>query len=843
MSTPPVSADKVDTAAAVAPHQPYIPASQNPVEMTIRALLLGSILGIVFAASSVYLAVRVGMTVSASIPIAVLSIAIFRAFGKSKSSILENTIVQTTGSAGESLAFGVAAALPALLLMGYDIDFLHALLVAGLGGVLGVLMMIPLRYGLIVQEHGKLMYPEGTACADVLIVGEQGGTNARTVVVGFLVGAAYKFGYAGLRLWREVIDANLWTDIKLAAGKILHKGYYGAQVQAEISPELLGVGYIIGPKVAGITFAGGVLSYLVLIPAIKFFGDGFNEPFLTQTGLTIRDMSPDHVRSAYVLYIGAGAVATGGLISLLRSLPTIVNAFKRGMQTFMASRQRGDAAGPELPRTEQDLPITVVLIGSLLLVLLIWLIPTLHVNFVSAMLIIVFGFFFVTVSARITGEIGSSSNPISGMVVATLLITCLLFLLFGWTSAQDRFMALTTAAIVGIAASNGGTTAQDLKTAHLVGGTPRRQQIALFVGVLTSAAVIGLTLITLNDAYTSVIPEPHPGVKTTHAGEKTYTQQRFKFALDEAKLTEQGYALKDLSGTAWASGFELKKLDQGYALLTFGGGALAEINKLQLRGDNKPTVPVTAFGTASEWDQIVWKTGYVRGDSDQLQTGKYLVDERGDAMYVVDPAIGGRVTEYQGHKLTRFVAPKAQLFSLIIDGILTQKLPWSLVLIGVFIALMLELCGVSALPFAVGVYLPIATSAPIFFGGMIRWLVDRIRNRGKAENAAETEFSPGVLLASGYIAGGAIAGTLLAFLRIPAEGKFADALNLPARTGQENGLGRLLNLLGESEHHDPIWSALFGFAVFGVLCALLYRTGTKGQSGASATHTSPPPAK
>lgn len=832
MSTPPVSADRVETAAATAPHQPYIPATQNPIEMTIRALVLGSVLGIVFAASSVYLAVRVGMTVSASIPIAVLSIAVFRALGKS--SILESTIVQTTGSAGESLAFGVAAALPALLFMGYDVDIWHAFLVAGLGGVLGVLMMIPLRYGLIVQEHGKLMYPEGTACADVLVVGEQGGTNARTVIVGFLLGAGYKFAYAGLKLWREVIGAKLWIPIKDAAGKITgHKGFLGASVQLEVSPELLGVGYIIGPKIAGVTFAGGVLSYLILIPLIKFFGSGLQSPLVSPAGTLIADMDPDTIRNHYVLYIGAGAVATGGLISLIRSFPTIINAFRRGFQTFIASRKSKDSA-PLLPRTEQDLPITVVLVGSLLLVLAMWLIPTLEVNFLSAVLILFCGFFFVTVSARITGEIGSSSNPISGMVVATLLITCLIFLLAGWTSAEDRFMALTTAAIVGIAASNGGTTAQDLKTAYLVGGTPRRQQLALFVGVITSAAFIGGTLVLLNKGATAIIPEAHPGAKITHPTSETMTQAEYSFALDTSKLAAKGMDETKLSQQLWQSaGLELRKTGEAYSLRSFQVRPAAEIQSAKL-GDST----VAELGAVSQLPDRTYTIGFVRENQAEVPTGKYLVDEANTIQYVVDPGIGGRVTEYQGQKLTRYDAPKARLFSLIIDGILTQKLPWELVLLGVFIALMLELCGVASLPFAVGVYLPISTSAPIFLGGLVRYFVERLR--GKAKSDAESEFSPGTLLSSGYIAGGAIAGVILAVIAIPRGGALLRTINLPLMT-EGSGFGHLLNAIGESEAAHPVWSAMWGLLVFGALAAYLLWTGWKGKAGASESHTATKP--
>ncbi|HYO73093.1 MAG TPA: OPT/YSL family transporter, partial [Archangium sp.] len=301
---PPISEDRVPVAQAATPlvHPPYVPASESRPELTLRGLALGSVLGIVFGASSVYLAVKVGLTVSASIPIAVLSIAIFRALGRSN--ILENTIVQTVGSAGESLAFGIAAALPALLLLGYDIDLMHAFLVASLGGVLGVLMMIPLREGLIVHEHGKLTYPEGTAAADVLVVGEEGGTNARTVVLGFTVGGLYKFAYAGLHLFKEVVGTALGWVKTTAAGVAQRVGYTGGSVSMEVSPELLGVGYIIGPQVASITFAGSVLSYLILIPLISFFGGGLEQPLLRPDGMLIRDMDPDTVRDAYVLYIG-----------------------------------------------------------------------------------------------------------------------------------------------------------------------------------------------------------------------------------------------------------------------------------------------------------------------------------------------------------------------------------------------------------------------------------------------------------------------------------------------------------------------------------------------------------
>ncbi|RKH62276.1 OPT family oligopeptide transporter [Corallococcus aberystwythensis] len=816
--SPPVVDDRVPLAEAhgSAPHKPYVSPEQSPAELTIRGLVLGSVLGIVFAASSVYLAIKVGLTVSASIPVAVLSIAIFRALGRS--SILENTIVQTTGSAGESLAFGVAAALPALLILGYDISLTHAFLTAALGGVLGVLMMIPLRQGLIVQEHGKLTYPEGTASADVLIVGEQGGTNARTVILGFIIGGVYKFAYSGMKLFKEAIGTPI-------------KGLKAATLSTEVSPELLGVGYIIGPRVAGITFAGGVLSYLILIPMISFFGSGMDTPLLVHNGMLIKDMSPDQIRNAYVLYIGAGAVATGGLISLIRSLPTIVGAFKRSVETLRQSRTQG--ALPTVLRTDQDLPITVVLVGSALLILAIWLAPPLHVNFISAILIVIFGFFFVTVSARITGEIGSSSNPISGMVVATLLVTCLVYLLFGWTSSPDRFMALTTAAIVGIAASNGGTTAQDLKTAFLVGGTPKKQQIALFVGVLTSAMFIGLVLVLLNQGATAVIPETHPGVQVTEMSTDTRTQHTYRWEVSQDALTQRGMTPALLKRSLWAERLDMVPADGALELRSWRPLSAQELSNLKLAPATGPSLKLSDAGPVTAGPDRVYKEGFVRGADTPVPAGRYLVDDQGSIQYVVDPGIGGRISEYEGQTLTRYSAPKAQLFALIIDGILTQRLPWDLVLLGVFIALMLELCGVSSLPFAVGVYLPISSSAPIFVGGMVRHFVDKLRGG----SAAESEFSPGTLMSSGYIAGGYIAGVLIAFLEIASDGAWTRAINLPALFGHENAVGAFLNAVGESELSHPTWSNVWGLAFFAVLTAVLFRSAVKGKSGAEA----PPP--
>jgi putative OPT family oligopeptide transporter len=795
------------------------PLAPTPRELTVRGLVLGSVLGVMFAASSVYLSVKVGLTVSASIPVAVLSIAVFRILGRS--SVLENCMVQTTGSAGESLAFGVATALPALLFMGYELDLVHAFLVALLGGVLGVLMMIPLRHGLVVEESATLSFPEGTACAEVLEAGERGGTTARLVVGGFLIGAIYKTAYAGFRLWREIIGGLLGWVERLGNGTVVRHGFPGASISMEISPELLGVGYIIGPRVAGITFAGGVLSFLVLIPMIRFFGDGLATPLLSPEGMLIRDMGPDEIHRTYVLYIGAGAVATGGLISLLRSMPSIVEAFRRGMRTFLASR-RGQTV--DVPRTEQDLPISIVLGGSLLLVLLIWLAPPLQVNLVSALLIVVAGFFFVTVSSRITGEIGSSSNPISGMTVATLLVTCLIYLMLGWTSPADRFMALTTAAIVGMAASNGGTTAQDLKTAQIVGATPSKQQIAIFIGVVTSAIFIGPVLAAVNRGETAIVPESHPGIRVTHPSGEQMVQREFRFRPGPgagSTLTGQ-----ELAQQLWGRGLEVR-LDGGapVAIRTFR----TDVTAASLAGEElragegsvrEQAVTRTTLGTLGalgEPTERRLEVGFVRNDA-PIPTGKYLSDVAGNIEYVVDPGIGGRVAEVHGVKLTRFEAPKARLFSLIIDGILTRKLPWDLVLLGVALALMLEMSGVSALPFAVGVYLPVSTSAPLFVGGVVRWWVERRRA------GAESDASPGTLLASGYIAGGSLAGVVINLLHIPAGGSWIDALDVPARlAGRPGWLARVVEAVGDSPRAHPASSIGLGLVLFCLLALHLGR--------------------
>lgn len=716
--------------------QPYVsPDESSMPEFTWQAVVTGSILGIIFAASSLYLVLKVGMTVSASIPIAVLSISLFRGFSKllrmRGATILENNMVQTVGSAGESIAFGVGVTMPALMLLGYELDIWRIMTVGVLGGLLGILMMIPLRRAFIVKQHGKLPYPEGTACAEVLVAGERGGASAWMVFSGFFLAFIYKLLTNPLSVFRDTANWNLFRQGANGQTIGLHKGVLGG----EFTPELLGVGYIIGPKIAGITFAGGVLAYLVIAPAIALFGERLTEPLYPSQSVLIRDMDESALRSFYILYIGAGAVAAGGIISMLKSLPVIAGAVRAGISDIFRLGAEDEEAQR---RTDRDLSMGLVLGGSVLLIGLLAALPKvglgLHATgLIGAALVVMFGFLFVTVSSRLTGEIGSSSNPISGMTVATLLLTCLIFLLLGKTDSTAMLLALTIAAVVCVASSNGGTTAQDLKTGYLVGATPRLQQYGILIGAFSSALVLGATLFVLNQAGThySNLPEHLPKFRAPDVSQLTQTEKPGRPHTDDTNDYKVMYATEG----------------------------------------QYPGVP----------------------------PGKYLVDGSGTIRYVVDPAINGRfkyldadaaaiaaaTTEDERKKamsavtaLPKYDAPKTKLMAFIIDGILNQKLPWSLVLIGVLAAVTMELAGVASLPFAVGIYLPIQTSLPIFIGGMIRWFTDWWTKRG-TESEAESDSSPGVLLSSGLIAGGALAGVLAAFLRLaPDEWGWMDVLNL-----------------------------------------------------------------
>jgi putative OPT family oligopeptide transporter len=708
--------------------QPYIPAKAELPELTWSAVIMGSLLGILFGASSLYLLLKVGMTVSASIPVAVLAITIFRglsrAFGFRRATILENNVVQTAGSAGESIAFGVGATMPALMLLGYEMEWTQVMLVAVLGGLLGILMMIPLRRAFIVKLHGALPYPEGTACAKVLIVGEQGGSNARTVFLGFGVGFIYQLLMQALRFWSD--------EWKALIPRI--PGYTKAQVSLEPSPMLLGVGYIIGPRIASVMVAGGILASLLLVPMISFFGDGL--PAILPPGQQlIAKMDHEAIWVKYVRPIGAGAVATGGILSMLNALPMIV-ASVTGSLRDLRSGKRGDEGG--IARTERDLPMAVVFLGSLGLVLAIAaspLIPTeLPGRLIGGAMIVLFGFLFVTVSSRITGVIGSSSNPISGMTIATLLLTCLIFVLLGWVGPEYRLTALSIAGVVCIASSNGGTTSQDLKTGFLVGATPWKQQIAILIGALTSAIVMGGTLLLLNGAYT------------------TYTN-------DPAELPKPKAPAAEVRGT-----------DVGPDGKSYG----------------------------------IWR---VVNPLPGVQPGVYLVDESGQSHYLRDPGIGGRLTKTaSGTEIKKFNPPQPQIFATLIKGIMEKSLPWALIVLGAVLAIVMQLAGASALAFAVGVYLPLATTLPIFVGGVLRALVDRAR--GLTPEEAET--SPGTLMSTGLIAGGSLAGIIIALLRVVES--LGNKLDFSIKTAS-----------GETRYHIE---AIYAFAV---LVAILLAVGLAGK--------------
>ena len=708
--------------------QPYIPDKAELPELTWPPVLLGSLLGIVFGASSLYLFLKVSMTVSASIPVAVLSITIFRAlshaFGVRRATILENNIVQTAGSAGESIAFGVGAAMPALMLLGYELEWTRVMLVAVLGGLLGILMMIPLRRAFIVKQHGVLPYPEGNACAKVLIVGEQGGSNARTVFLGFGVGFIYQILMQATKFW-----AGEWQRAITGI-----TGYTKAVVSLEPAPALLGVGYIIGPRIASVMVGGGLITSLLLVPMIAYFGEG--TPGILPPGQQrIADMSAGAISGQYVRYIGAGAVAAGGILSMINALPLIAASVTGSLRDLRSGRSGEKGA---VPRTERNLPMAVVIFGSLGLVLAVAASPLIPTDFIGRLIggamIVLFGFLFVTVSSRITGVIGSSSNPISGMTIATLLLTCLIFVMLGWVGPEYRLAALSIAGVVCIASSNGGTTSQDLKTGFLVGATPWKQQASILVGALVSAVVMGGTLLLLNSAYTTV-------------------------TADANELPKVSAPAAELKGS------ELGPDGQSY--------------------------------------RVWWVTNPRPG----VQPGKYLADEAGKVHYLVDPGIGGRLTKTSsGAAIQKFNPAQPRLFATLIEGIMSKELPWGLVILGAVLAIVMQLVGVSALAFAVGVYLPLATTLPIFVGGALRGLVDRARRF----TAEEAETSPGTLMSTGLIAGGSLAGIIIALLVVFED--FSKKIDYSFKTAS-----------GEAGYHIPAIGA------FAAMVAILLVVGVVGK--------------
>ena len=603
-TTPAGGADSVSDEAPA----PYVSPGESPPEATFKAVLAGIAFGILFGAANSYLGLRAGLTISTSIPVAVMTVALFRALraGGMRTSILEANMSQTVGSASSSVASGVIFTLPAIFLWGFSTDLLQITLLAVAGGLLGVLFMIPLRPYLIVREHPNLPYPEGTACAEVLKASESGGARARNVFIGLGIGALFK----GLTGWIRAVPDQLVVNIPF-----LRKG----QLASEVSAALFGVGYILGPRIATIMVGGGLLSWLVIIPLIAWWGEGRVEPFFPETALPIDDMTPSQLWSRYVRYIGAGAVATGGLITLIRSIPTMVKSFRIGAAQIR-DRLSGEAEAASIPRNERDLSLRTVGIGALVVFAVLTLLPQAFSSIeitvgraLAALLVTIFAFFFVTVSSRIVGLVGVTSNPTSGMTIATLLATSSIFLLLGWTDDAGKVAALTVGAVVAIAASIAGDTSQDLKTGFLLGATPKRQQVGEIVGVLTSAAFVAMTVLLLAGAY------------------------------------------------------------------GFGGQELP--------------------------------------------------------------------------------APQATLMKLVIDGVLAQSLPWGLVAIGAGIAIVAELLRIPSLPFAVGVYLPVATMFPVFLGGLLRMLLER---RAHSEEDKLARRDRGILLGSGLVGGEGLIGVVIA---------------------------------------------------------------------------------
>lgn len=672
--------------------KPFVAPESKMAELTVKSILMGSLFGVIFGAATVYLALKAGLTVSASIPIAVIAITLGRKF--LKTTILENNIIQTTGSAGESIAAGVAFTLPGFLFLSSPdsaeyFNYLTILILAIVGGLLGTLLMVPLRKALIVNEHDNLPYPEGTACGDVLKAGEKGGDFAKTAFWG--LGVA--FVYALLQKVMHVI-----AETPYYATKHINKFFPSAKVSGEITPEYLGVGYIIGPKIGGVLVAGGVLSWLVFIPLMstlvpadviatqliklgyladitKAGGKGGWDPVTHQ----FADYS-SAIYYAYIRQIGAGTVAAGGIITLIKTIPTIIKSVKGSVASLKSENAAGSAA---VARTEKDLSLKIVGFGTLGLILLITLLPQVPGDSVLqklliGVLVVIFGALFVTVSSRIVGLIGSSNNPISGMTIATVMGTSLIFLSVGWTGQAFEPLVLVVGGMICIAAANAGATSQDLKSGYIVGATPRNQQIALFVGAIVSSVVIGLTV---------------------------------------------------------------KFLD-------------------------KPS-------------------------SDMLSQG-------------IHHAIG---TE-------KYPAPQATLMATLIKGILSQNLDWQYVFAGVFLAVTMELCGIKSLSFAVGAYLPLATTLPIFIGGAIRGLVESKQKKENRVAAAEDEeLGKGNLFATGLVAGGAVAGVIIAFVSGSAGGEqFLKAISM------EEGL---VHALSEGGYF------LLGTALFVTMGTILYRVAIK----------------
>jgi putative OPT family oligopeptide transporter len=670
--------------------QPFVSPSENPPEFTFRAVLLGSCFGVIFGMVTVYVGLRAGLTVAASIPIAVLSISILRFFGRS--SILENIIVQTAGNAGQSIAAGVIFTLPALIFLGFDLEYARIFMLALIGGFLGVLFMVPLRKQLIVDEHENLKFPEGTACADVLKAGEKGGSLASRVFFGLGLGALYTFFQNENLFGAWPGTPEFQPDF--GPNHVLK----GASIKADATTEYMGVGYIIGTKTAGVMLAGSVLSWLVLMPLIYFFGKDLTHPMYPGT-VPVGQMSPSDLWITYIRPMGAGAVAAAGLITLLKTLPTIVSALSAGFKHMRG----GSNAGAAKPlRTEKDFSMRTAVAGSAVLVVLMFFflyfkpVPGANLgpieNLAASLLIVFFGFLFVTVSSRIVGLIGSSANPISGMTIATLMATSAIFLVAGWTAPAFGALAITIGGVVCIASAEAGDTSQDLKTGFLVGATPRSQRFAFLIGITVSTVAIGFTLNLMNNSLQEFREAPQAwDLSVPHSGVNVQNDPR--------GLHDQ---------------FQVIRAD-----------------KTTVVHHKSEYIVLNALG------------------SSELADGKYLYSPTSHKIEVQwIPGIGGE----------KAPAPQARLMATVINGILSRKLPWGLVLLGVSVVITIELLGIRSLAFAVGAYLSIGTTLAIFVGGVMRWMVDSAVTRAGGDANAEGDVAPGSLFASGLIAAGGIVG-------------------------------------------------------------------------------------
>ncbi|MCP4583204.1 MAG: oligopeptide transporter, OPT family [candidate division Zixibacteria bacterium] len=595
--------------------EPYIKANQTIPEVTMKAIILGALLSVIFGVANAYLGLKVGMTVSASIPAAVISMALLRSLFK-KVTVLENNIVQTVGSAGESLAAGIIFTVPAFFIWNaqgfeYQISQWQIIGLSLLGGSLGILLMIPLRKYLVEREHGKLAFPEGTACSEIIVAGDEGGSKAKQVFIGIGLGAAYKIMMNMARLWPEIPNINLFW------GNNNDKGLPGANIGMDATPSLLGVGYIIGPKIAALMFGGAVLGYIGIAPLLAYIGQQAPGMVIAPATLPLGDLDPGQLRNFYIKYLGVGAVALGGFVSLMKSIPVIVHSFSAGFSQLMGKQ----VVDPDkLPRTDRDLPLSTVLIGSLIVIVLIWLFPGTELHILGAAMAVVFGFFFVVVAARIVGIVGSSSSPVSGMTIATLLVTCLILLAFGVKGSSGMITAMSVGTVVCIAVCMSGDIAQDLKTGYLLGATPRKQQLTEFIGLLFPALAMGATIFLLNDAFGFVRDATHP-----------------------------------------------------------------------------------------------------------------------------EPLL----------------APQANVMATVVQGVMQGDLPWIPIICGAMIAASIELVGISSLPFAIGLYLPIDLSTPIMAGGLLALF---LRKNVQDKNDYKRKQENGILFGSGLVAGDALIGVGIAGL-------------------------------------------------------------------------------